>query len=424
MSKKIPASLISLYTILLILEQSNFYNSYAAILPASKKISFDTPSYEKLDQGSGPQTNDNVSIDHNLPLNSTNNSDDLKPITNNISPAEEQPNPNTIPTTTAINGNALNELKPLKLIDSINEKNLSKESEPENGLLKSTVCATGFVPKDPLATANVTEIPTSIFGHKKKPNQTILEQAKQVSAMPLPLLESAEETDKKIDTIIDSEREELSQLWESTLTRSPDVQFVIQKLMPSNNKSGHATTILMRMLSTAMFGAMGAVTMMSPSIGTYAASSMGGSMVMNLLQLQEGKNAKKAKLSQTEAIMLYNMIRANADRLVDCFRNYKKNLICLDRANIDLTDLQAMVSDSRSNQDSSKQVDMEYTLRKARRDVDALAEEVRRYRQSLVDLAGTDAVCKLDKQINDEQVALKDPNAPNTVKTAQTASAL
>ena len=196
--------------------------------------------------------------------------------------------------------------------------------------------------------------------------------------------------------------------------------------MRSNNNGTHATTILMRMLSTAMFGAMGAVTMMSPSIGTYAASSMGGSMVMNLLQLQEGKNAKKAKLSQTEAIMLYNMIRANADRLVDCFRNYKKNLVSLDRANADLNDLQAMVSDTRSNQDSSKQVDNEYTLRKAKRDIDSLSEEVRRYRQSLVDLAGTEAVCKLDKQINDEQLALKDPvaNTKDNVKTAQASSAL
>ncbi len=440
----ISISLISL----IVFEETTALNAYASLMPSAKHVSFDTPSYEKLDQGSGPQTNDsNNKSDEPVSTNNNENSSDSVDANQAIGTKFSKVNDNsnhentdsisvstqpakTAPNDSILNTDIVNQLKPLKLTDDVNSgtvvDNDSNVGESQNGVLKSTVCATGFVPRDPLATASTPSIPTSILGHKKKPKQTIIEQAKQVTAMPLPLIETSEETDKKIDTIIDSERQELSQLWEATLTRSPDIQFVIQKLMPSNNNGTHATTILMRMLSTAMFGAMGAVTMMSPSIGTYAASSMGGSMVMNLLQLQEGKNAKKAKLSQTEAIMLYNMIRANADRLVDCFRNYKKNLVSLDRANADLNDLQAMVSDTRSNQDSSKQVDNEYTLRKAKRDIDSLSEEVRRYRQSLVDLAGTEAVCKLDKQINDEQLALKDPvaNTKDNVKTAQASSAL
>ncbi len=75
----------------------------------------------------------------------------------------------------------------------------------------------------------------------------------------------------------------------------------------------------------------------------------------------------------------------------------------LNRATTDLQDMQGMVAEARAGQDTSKQLEMEYTLRKQQRDVDAIQEDLRRYRQSMVDLAGPDAVAKLDKQIEEEQ---------------------
>ena len=46
---------------------------------------------------------------------------------------------------------------------------------------------------------------------------------------------------------------------------------------------------------------------------------------------------------------------------------------------------------------------MEYTLRKQQRDIDSVAEDVRRHRLTLVDMAGDEAVDKLDKQLVEEQ---------------------
>src|SRR5207253_5552855 len=111
-------------------------------------------------------------------------------------------------------------------------------------------------------------------------------------------------------------------------------------------------------------------TMMSPSPLMYGANSMGSSALSNLLGAQESKMARQAKLSESEGVMLFKIVRDTADKLVDNYRNYKKTLVTLNKAATDLQDLQNMVSESRSGQDAARQVEMEYTIRKAQRDLD------------------------------------------------------
>lgn len=345
----------------------------------AKRPSLQMPCYEKLLDGAGPETND-------IHANPVKVEQKLSPVT-------------------------------------LNEDTTSlKTSSDGNGghYLKSTVTATGFAPKGPIDPAS-----KSLFGAKdisqsnKLGQNDMLKQAKNVSAMPLPLMESEEEAQKKIDTILDAEKVQLADLWESTLTRSPDIQFVVQKLMPTSNP-GRASTVMMRMLSSAIFGAMGAVTMLSPSPAAYAGSNMGASMIMNVLQLQENKQAQKARLSQTESIMLYNMVRSTADKLVEFYRNYKKSMVGLAKSLSDLQDLQNMVAEARAGQDAAKQLEMEYTIRKAQRDCDTMSEDAKRFRQSLVDLAGAEALAKLDKQLEDEQGHIEQAitGSPTNQKTA------
>jgi hypothetical protein len=66
-----------------------------------------------------------------------------------------------------------------------------------------------------------------------------------------------------------------------------------------------------------------------------------------------------------------------------------------------------MVAESRQVQDPAKQIEMEYTLRKAKRDIDEKLEQARLYRQQLTDLAGPDAIAKLDKELLDEHTAIE-----------------
>lgn len=337
------------------------------VLPCSaKRAAFQMPTYEKMTDGAGPQTND-VS---GKPAAATNKPLDLRPM--------------------SLDG------------DSGSVSTGLGEVSTEGSVLKSTVTATGFAPKGPVDPASKSLfLPSKSVGAGATPSDPLLKQARNVNAVPLPLIESDEEAQKKVDTIVDAEKAQLADLWEATLTRSPDIQFVVQKLMPTSNP-GHASTVMMRMLSTAIFGAMGAATMMSPSVGMYAANNVGTNIIYNLLDLQQSKSEKKAQISQTEAIMLYNMVRVTADKLVDNYRNYKKSMGTLSKAAVDLQDLQGMISEARHGQDAAKQLDMEYTVRKAQRDLDSYSQDMQKFRQQLVDLSGVDAVVKLDRQLEEE----------------------
>lgn len=282
------------------------------------------------------------------------------------------------------------------------------------GVMKAVISTTTFVPKGPatptmrpeLGSTSISRPSTS--GLNDRQQEKGATQYKQVNVMPLALIPTEDETQKQLDTIQEAEKTQLTELWESTLTRSPDIQFVVQKLMPTSNR-GHATTIMMRMLSSALFGAMGAAQMIAPNQGTYMLNSMGAQMISQLLGMQESKRAKAQRLSQTEAIMLYDLVRRNADKLVEQYRQYKTNIKMLDHAATDFQDLQNILTDARKTTTKPQEImEMEYTLRKMQRDVEKVQDELKRFRQSLVDLAGSEAVAKLDTHLQEEKGQLQE----------------
>lgn len=369
-------------------------------LLSNKHSEMSLPTYEKLLQGAGPATNDK-STQTDSPSNQDGNSG-----TGNIDQSSN--------------------LSPLTLTDSAESKNneAGTAGDTANGaVLKSTVTTTDYVPHqgdpDVLGARSI----SNKKPHKHKKNdhsdESWSQQAAEVKVGPLPLLESDGETQKKVDTVHDAELAQVGDLWEATLTHNPDIQFVIQKLQPTSNPA-HLANILARMLSTVAYGGLGAMSMMSPNMGTFAAASMGGSMMQTALGITQSKSDKRAKLTNEEQTIMYNMVRNTCDKLVSCYRAYKKYWNSLTRASSDLQDLQAMVAESRAGQDSAKQLEMEYTLRKQQRDLDSIADDLRGHRQSLVDLAGTEAVEKLDKQLAEEHNKLEATNIPGGEQPGQT----
>jgi hypothetical protein len=296
------------------------------------------------------------------------------------------------------------------------------EASSDNGstVLNATVNRDEFVPKAPV---DRTDLVIGEPAKKDSKKEATVKQAKDLGRKlgPLQLQETDNETSAKTLTVVDAEKSELADLWDAALSRNQDIQFVVQKLMPSKDPK-HTTAMMMKLLSTAMYGAMSASTMMMPGgasagqmQGMYMAQNAGAGLVMNVLNGAAAKSARKAQVTETEAIMLYNIIRNVADKVVENFHEYKKNRTNVDRGYADYQDLQNMVSDARAGQDPAKQIEMEYTLRKARRDIDALNDDVRRTRQSLVDLAGAESIDRLDKQVQiendkvDDGTAIADP---------------
>ncbi|MBI1271303.1 hypothetical protein GC174_12815 [bacterium] len=289
---------------------------------------------------------------------------------------------------------------------AVSEDKDSEKTEGEGGLMKATIRTSQFVPKSPLdGTEKAVLAPTSVKGTKSKSIETLggnlVDQAQSINAAPLPLISSQEEQAIKVSNQRELERQQLTALWEATLTRSPDINFVLQKLMPATDSS-KVTSLMMRALSTAMYGGLGVLGAVSPGPGSYMAQNLGYSTISSLLQLQDSKAQKKARVTQVEAIMLYQMVRKTADRLVEKYRDYKKEHLALMRANDDFQDLQKMARDAREGQGAPQQLEIEYTLRKQQRDIEGLEQNLGKVRQGLVDLAGPQAVAKLDKEIDVE----------------------
>lgn len=297
------------------------------------------------------------------------------------------------------------ELAPLTLTDTkVNGTNATTgaTTPDKDGTLNAAVTKNELAPKGPLeGDNNALLAPTSVKGSKlsKLGSGNLSETAKAINVAPLALIESSNEVERKFDETQEMEREQITALWEATLTRSPDINFVLQKLMPNSDPS-KTTTVLMRLLSTAAMGGLGAAGMIMPGSGGYMIQSGGYSIMQQLLNITDSKAAKNAKVTQTEQIQLYNMIRSTADKLSSSYRTYKAQHKSLYRANADLEDLKALAPEAKK--DGAKEFEIQYTLKKQQRDIEFIASELNKSRQDLLDMAGNDAVAKLDTSIDDE----------------------
>ncbi len=343
-------------------------------LSSQKKTALQYEVYSKMSPGAGPQTNDLQKQEPQL------DNSPVKPV----------------------------DLSPVTMDEG--QKSDTSLGPSEEGVFKATVKLDRAAVSGPVEQSAILA-PKSI---KQSVNEKVLNgdrgisnMAKQVNVVPLALMPSEDEEKNKSDVVVNAEKIELADLWDSTLARSQDIQFVVQKLMPSNN-SGKTANVMMKMLSATVFGGMGMMSMAAPNMGTQAITNAGASFMMQALNGMQGAADKKARLSQTEAIMLYTIVRTTADKVVTAFREYKIELDDLQRTSEDLMKLQDMVKEVRASQTPVEQIKMQAVLMEKQSAIDKLNQQVRRYRQSLVDLSGTEAVAKLDKQLEVDKQKIND----------------
>jgi hypothetical protein len=249
----------------------------------------------------------------------------------------------------------------------------------------------------------------SVLSAEDKLNKKLLKDSQSVNVAPIALQESEGEAQQKQDAITDAERMQLTDLWTATINKSPDIQFVINRLQPTSNQA-HVTAKAIQMIGGALFQAVSMAPLMMPggaNMGMYMGTTSGVSMLQSLLNEKTGKDLKKQQITQEQATMLYTIVRQTAEKVVVEYRKYRHNRNEFDRANRDLEDLKSMVASAHRTQDPAKQIEMEYTIRKAQRDVDKIIDEAKLHRQQLVDLAGGDAMARLDTQMEEEVLALK-----------------
>lgn len=334
-------------------------------LAYAKHASFDMPACEKLMEGSTPD-----SSKQNAPTGGTNNKD----------------------------------LTPLKLTNDQDSYSLGADGKVKMEVQQNVTVQPG-APGD----SSDPGAKKSIIGNDDKLKKKLLKDSQTVNVAPMALQETDGEAQQKADTISDSERAQLTDLWTATINRSPDIQFVINRLQP-NTDGGHVTAKAIQLIGGALFTAVSAAPLMMPggaSPAMFMGTSSGVSLLQSLLNEHTGKSLKKQQISQEQATMLYSIVRQTAEKVVVEYRKYRHNRNDFERANRDLEDLKSMVASAHRSTDPSKQIEMEYTIRKAQRDVDKIVDEAKLHRQQLIDLSGSDAVSRLDGQMEQEMIALQ-----------------
>lgn len=297
------------------------------------------------------------------------------------------------------------DLAPLTLNSPLEKKAEATASEDGTETLNVTVTKDQFVPKGPMESENDTLKSTFSVKNSKITGDgsgkgSLVDQATMINASPLTLQPTTDEQASKLSDEQQIEKEQMTALWEAALQNSPDINFVLAKLMPSADPS-KTVTLLMKTLSTVIYTGIGSMGMVAPGQGTYMMQNLSFNVFSQILGSAESARNKRANISQAEQIMLYNMIRNTADKVVGHYRDYKIKHKQLVRANTDFEDLKKMIQEAKA-MDSSKSIEMEYTLRKQQRDIEDIGAQLGKYRQHLIDLSGMTAIEKLDASIDKE----------------------
>ena len=175
--------------------------------------------------------------------------------------------------------------------------------------------------------------------------------------------------------------------------------------MPTKDPK-HNLSSVTKVLSSVLYGAVaaGGVALPQSQNASGTVNRAGVQFIQNALNKSHPEDQTSTPLSQTEAIMLYNVVRNVAEKLVDNFHEYRKDLTYRDMAQQDLSDLRALAGADLTPRDI---IELEYLLRKSKRELVCTEFDLRRIRQALVDFAGNEAVSKLDNQINIEFAKLE-----------------
>ena len=172
---------------------------------------------------------------------------------------------------------------------------------------------------------------------------------------------------------------QLESLWKLVLAKSPDGQYLLQKL---NGDRNHLLSAILRNVEE------------SGGDPQFLGMTPRGAIV-GVFCLKNPYLDPTFTSSEDAEIHLQN-VRCQAKSLVTCYREYVRLSCALLNADGKLS---GKLDNPRASLDAASQMEWEYELRKAQRDIDQLVDDLRRTRGSLTELVGSDAVRQIDEKL-------------------------
>lgn len=191
------------------------------------------------------------------------------------------------------------------------------------------------------------------------------------------------------------DKQTLSELWASLIQKDADIKFVVQKVLPPNPTAEQRKIVMDLVLRE-----------INPEYATNDAAPKTTGMVPRLLPEQEARerflatirmqipDAPKLKFAEAQAVMLYRLVRNSVQKLMDAYDNLDHSRSNLQNAQDDLAELEMMMKEKA---ETSNDLQSQFTIRKAQRDVETARQNYDQSLSSLVELVGGSAAEKLDK---------------------------
>ncbi|MDD9898822.1 MAG: hypothetical protein OXU45_07475 [Candidatus Melainabacteria bacterium] len=214
-----------------------------------------------------------------------------------------------------------------------------------------------------------------------------------------PSIDTEEEALNKENFFNQNEKQQLLELWRSTLARNRTIQFIIKSLSNNPNETEENNAV-MQVLSRALFVPFYAVSAVANNSLVSGGSMVGARVIGDVVNSTHNGRERGRQITKTDLIVLFMMVDEVAERLRNSYHDYKDAKVQQAMLKFDLQParLDAAEALANSHQDSI------FFTRMVVRDLERRARlnelKYNSNRRVLVELAGEEAVSSVDLLID------------------------
>ncbi len=233
-------------------------------------------------------------------------------------------------------------------------------------------------------------------------------QANEKRALEFIFPSIALEQDSKINAdkyFSETEKEQLLELWRATIARNRTIQFIV-RVLSTNPDELNKNNAVMQVISKALFVPFYAVSAITSNALISGGSAVGARVVGDVVDDVNHKSSRTREITNTELIVLFMLVDQVAERLRSQFFSYKE-------AKIEKELLKQELKPARL--DAAEALELRNSVFFTRMVVRDLERKSRsndlRYRttrRALLEMAGEEALTKVDQLIDLEAKALLD----------------
>lgn len=214
-----------------------------------------------------------------------------------------------------------------------------------------------------------------------------------------PSIDTEEEALNKENFFNQNEKQQLLELWRSTLARNRTIQFIIKSLSNNPNETEENNAV-MQVLSRALFVPFYAVSAVANNSLISGGSMVGARVIGDVVDSTHGNRERGRQITKTDLIVLFMMVDEVAERLRNSYHAYKDAKVEQAMLNFDLQPARLDAAEALANDQQDSIFFTRMVVRDLERRVRLNELNYNSNRRVLVELAGEEAVASVDLLID------------------------